>query len=298
MDRRREKHMAGKILIIGATGAVGRELLARLETSGEEVLAASRHPAGAASEVQTRARFVTFDLERPETFAPALDGVDRVFLIARPGDEHADRLALPLIDEMKRRGVRHVVNLSAMGAELRSGFALRKVELYLEDSGIGFTHLRPNWFMQVFSSGTLLAGLRATGEIRIPAGHAKISYIDVRDIASVAALALTEPGHRGKAYTLTGDEALDTTEVAQLLSHAAQRPLRYVPLSEDEARSTLRAAGFPDEWVERLIQFYRFVREGFCAPVSPDVRTVLGRPARTFAAFAREHASLWAAPSV
>ncbi len=286
--------MAGRILIIGATGGVGRELLARLETSGEEVRAATRNPSGAASGIRTAARFIEFDFERPETFAPALDGVDRVFLIARPGDEHADRVALPLIDEMKRQGVRHVVNLSAMGAELRSGFALRKVEVYLEDSGLGFTHLRPNWFMQVFSGGPLFEGLRTTGELRLPAANAKISYIDLRDIASVAALALTRPGHIGKAYTLTGDEALSHDEVAHALTQAARRPIRYTAIGEDEARSVIRAAGLSPERAERLIQFYRFVREGFCSPVSADVRTVLGRPALTFTQFAREHAPVWA----
>jgi uncharacterized protein YbjT (DUF2867 family) len=282
-----------KTLIIGATGGVGRELLAQLEASGEEVLAATRNPVGAAAGARTSARFIEFDFERPETFAPALEGVERVFLIARPGDEHADSVARPLIDEMKRRRVRHVVNLSAMGAELRSDFSLRKVELYLEDSGLGFTHLRPNWFMQIFSGGPLLAGLRATGELRIPAARAKISYIDVRDIAAVAARALTVPGHLGKAYTLTGDEALDCDEVTGLFSRAAGRTIRYVPLGEEETRTTLRTAGLSPERVERLIQFYRLVRDGYCAPVSPDVRAVLGRPARTLARFAREHASLW-----
>src|SRR5206468_7994434 len=131
--------MAGRVLVIGATGTVGSRLVTQLDQRGEKVRAATREPAAARRHSGGTAELVEFDFERPETFAPALDGADRVFLIARPGDEQADRVAVPLIDEMKRQGVRHVVNLTAMGVEMLDGMALRKVERYLEDSGIGFT---------------------------------------------------------------------------------------------------------------------------------------------------------------
>src|SRR3989441_4126768 len=196
--------MAGEILVIGATGSVGSELVTQLVRRSERVRAATRNAEEAKRGLDNAIELVEFDLERPETFAVALDGVDRVFLIARPGDDHADRVAFPLIDEMKRREVRHVVDLSAMGVETRDDIALRKVERYLEDSGIGFTHLRPNFFMQIFSAGPLLMDIRSTDAIHIPAADAKLSYIDLRDIAAVAAVALTERGHVGKAYTLTG----------------------------------------------------------------------------------------------
>lgn len=285
--------MAGKILVLGATGTVGSELVARLEERGERVRAATRNPSEAARTESGSTEYVRFDLEQPETFGPALDGVDRVFLIARPGDEQADRVALPLIAELRRRGVRRVVNLSALGAETRDDFSLRKVERALEDSGIAFTHLRPNFFMQVFSSGPLFAGLRATGELRIPAGLAAISYIDARDIAAVAAVALTSPGHEGKAYALTGDRALDHDEVAAVIAEAAGRPVRYVPLDEDAARAALLAAGLSSERVERLIGFYRIVRDGRCALISPALRALLGRPAIPFPQFARDFARVW-----
>jgi hypothetical protein len=114
-----------------------------LQFDGEKVRAATREPEAARRGSNSAAEFVEFDFERPLTFAPALDRVDRVFLIARPGDEDPDRVASSLIDEMKRQGVRHV-NLSAMGIETRDGIGLRRPELYLGDSGSGFTHLRPN----------------------------------------------------------------------------------------------------------------------------------------------------------
>jgi uncharacterized protein YbjT (DUF2867 family) len=284
--------MPGQVLVIGATGSVGSELVTLLGRLGERVRAATREPASARSP-HSAVEFVEFDFERPQTFAATLAGVDRVFLIARPGDDHADQVAFPLIDEMKRGAVRHVVNLSAMGVESRDDFALRKIERYVEDSGIGFTHLRPNFFMQVFSSGPLLLDIRSTGAIHIPAAGAKLSYIDVRDIAAVAAATLTEQGHMGKAYTLTGGQALDHHEIARAISGATGKTIQYEAITEEAARRALEGAGLSPERVERLIGFYRLVRQGFCAPVSSDVQTVLDRPPISFAQFANDHASCW-----
>jgi uncharacterized protein YbjT (DUF2867 family) len=287
--------VTGRVLVLGATGTVGRSLVAELLEVGARVRAATRDPVrarargGFASEVEV----VPFDLERTATFDDALIGVDRVFLIARPGDDQADRLAFPLIAAMERRGVRHVVDLSAMGAEVRPSLALRRIEQRLEGSSLMWTHLRPNWFMQMFTSGTLLAAVRA-GAIRVPAALAKISWIDARDIASVAAVALvSQDAHAGKAHTLTGAQALDYAEVAALIADASGRPVRYEAIGEEEARRVLSEAGFPPLWVERLVGFYRLVREGLASLTSPAMRDLLGRPARTFAAFAHEHAATW-----
>jgi len=285
--------MSGRILVIGATGTVGSAVVGELVRAGADVRGATRDPAAAATRgLLPPGAWIPFDLERPETFPGALDGVARVFLVARPGDDTPERLALPLVAEMVRHGVRHVVDLSAMGAERREDFGLRKVERALEASGMGWTHLRPNWFMQVFTGGPLLADLRRTGAFHTPAGEARISYVDGRDIAAVAAAALTRPGHDGRAYTLTGPAALSGDEVAAALSAAAGRPLRYVALDEADARRALTAA-LGERWAERLVGFYRLVRAGACAPISPAVEEVLGRAPTAFADFAREHAAVW-----
>ena len=288
----KEVLVAGKILVIGATGTVGRELVTLLAGKGEEVRVASRHR-DLQPQIPTGNEAVVFDLENPDSFEPALNEIDRVFLIARPGDERADEVALPLIKKMQHLRIRHVVNLSAFGAETRANFALRKIEISLEDSGMGFTHLRPNWFMQIFSSASLLTDIRSTGAIHIPGGDAKISYIDARDIAAVAAEALTQRGHVGKAYTLTGAESLDFNEVAQSISRASGREVRYAEITEDAARAALEKTGFSAERVERLVGFYRLVRRGFCMPVSQDFSTVLGREPIRFSQFARDNASCW-----
>jgi uncharacterized protein YbjT (DUF2867 family) len=281
------------ILVVGATGAVGSELVSQLRHKGERVRGATRKPADASRRFGSAVECVEFDLERPETYATALTGVKRVFLIAPPGDDHSDRLAIPLIDEMKRQGVRHVVDLSAYGAETRDDFALRKIEKYLEASGMAFTHLRPNWFMQVFASGPLLVGIRSNAAIAIPTADAKISYIDVRDIAAVAAVALTANGHTDKAYTLTGPQSLNHNEIAHRISNAVGKAIRYVPISEEDARRGILSAGLSSERTERLLGFYRLVSAGVCAPVSLDVERVLGRPPIAFEQFAADYTPYW-----
>lgn len=289
--------MTNQHLVIGATGEVGGQVVKGLLSRGQGVRAATRHPVAVGPrgpDGPGALEHLAFDFERPETFPPALDGVDRVFLIARPGDDQPERVAMPLIDEMLRRGVRYVVNLTSMGTDLHEDFGLRRVERYLEASGLDFTHLRPNWFMQVFSGGPLHAAIRGTGAFHLPVGDARISYIDLRDIAAVAVTALTEPGHAGKAYTLTGGASLHHDDVARMLTEAVGCPIGYVDITEEQARSALESAGLSAERAERLIGFYRLVREGMCAPVSGDVEAVLGREPIPFRRFATDHVAAWA----
>ncbi len=270
-------------LVLGASGLVGGHVVHGLVARGCTVVRAGRRP---------REGWVRFDLTDPSTFGPALVGVDRVFLVARPGDDAPHEVAAPLIAAMARAGVAHVVNLSAMGAELRPEFGLRKVELLLEASGMAFTHLRPNWFMQVFTVPPLGPLLAATGQIALPAGDARLSFVDARDVADVAVAALLDPRLRGTGLTLTGPEALDHATAVREMARATGRSLRYHAQTEDEARAALSRA-FEPARVERLVGFYRLVRAGACAPVTSDVERATGRPARRFAPFCDEHRAAW-----
>lgn len=234
-----------------------------------------------------RPRWILLDLERPETFEPALDGVDRVFLMSRPGDEEAHRFADPFIAAMTLFDVSHVVHLSAMGTEERPDFSLRKVELRLEASGIPFTHLRPNFFMQAYTTGSLGRAVAQTGQIALPAADAKLSLIDAHDVAACAAAVFRDPAsHTDRANTLTGPRPLDHHEIALHLSEAAGRTIRYAPIDDDTMRAALHSAGFPEDRIARLLEMYRLVRAGACEPVHPDAETLLGRQATDFAQFA------------
>ncbi len=285
--------MSGTILVTGATGRTGSELVKLLVAQGIPVRAATRTPEMAAARWGGTVGAVAFDFDRPETFAPAVQGVEKLFLIARPADNHSDQAAIPLVDEARKQGVTHIVNLTAMGAEQDETFALRVLERYIEASGIAFTHLRPNWFMQNFDSGPMLADIKATGALHLPAADAKLSFIDVRDIAAVAFEALTNPAHLHKAYTLTGGEALTHEEIMAAISKAAGKTLSYIPLSEETACGALAKAGIPEERIERWRMFYRKVRAGLCAPVTPDVEMILGRSPITFDKYTCDYAAAW-----
>lgn len=281
------------ILVVGATGKTGREVVTLLVRRGEHVRSATRSPASAPCWLCDTTEVAEFDFERPETFSGAVAGVDRIFLMARPGDNHSDLVAIPLVDAAKKSGVRRIVNLTAMGVEQDESFMLRKLERYVEDSGISFTHVRPNWFMQNFNSGPMLADIRATGALHLPAADATLSFIDVRDIAEVSVAALTDPRHDGRAYTLTGGEALTHQQVMEKISRAAGRTLSYVPLSEEAACARLAGLGVEEGLIERWREFYRKIRAGACSPISPDVEQVLGHAPRTFDRYVIDYTESW-----
>ena len=281
--------MSEKILVICATGKVGTELVKLLNNNGVLVKAATRNPSVASSILPGPVEVTEFDFEKPETFANALDGVDKVFLMARPGDNNSDKVAIPFIEEAKKKGIKHIVDLTAIIVI----FMLRILEKYVENSGIPYTHLRPNWFMQNFNSGPMLKDIQATGALHLPASNAKISFIDVRDIAAVGAAVLTGGNHFGKAYTLTGGEAIDHFEAADILSSAAKKKVSYIPISDDTARTILINAGIENDQIERWSNFFGIVRKGFCAPVSDDVETIIGRPPITFGKYAADYAAYW-----
>ncbi len=285
--------MSKTILIIGATGRVGSELVKLLTQNGKSVRAATRNPSTVSSRFQNAVDLVEFDYERPQTFTPALVGVEKLFLTVRPGDNHSDKAAMPLIDAAKKIKVQRIVDLTAMGIEQDDTFMLRILEKYIEASGISYTHLRPNWFMQNLNSGPMFADIKATGALHLPAADARISFIHVRDIAAAGFAALTQTNHAGRAYTLTGKESLDYIQVVEKLSRVAGKDITYVPISEDIAREALVKGGIPIDLIERWIDFYRKVRQGLCSPVSTDIESLLGRSPILFDQYAKEYAASW-----
>ncbi|HRV96460.1 MAG TPA: NAD(P)H-binding protein, partial [Anaerolineae bacterium] len=178
--------MSHKILVLGATGNVGSALVKFLVEKGEQVKAATRHPADYPPTGNVEP--VALDFERPDTYASALVGVDRVFAITKTADIHADKTLNPLIDQAKAAGVAHIILMTAMGVDQApEDVPIRRVELHLINSGVDYTILRPNWFMQNFSPGFLLPMIQQGGTFYLAADDTKTSLIDARDIAAVAA---------------------------------------------------------------------------------------------------------------
>lgn len=274
------------ILVTGATGKVGSALVERLEAAGGRFRVAARSPEKAAGK-----QAVLFDFDRPETFPSALAGIEKLFLLTSGGTQRETAA----VAAAKKAGVERIVKLSVWGAE-EDAFALgrlhRAVERDIEASGLDWTFLRPNSFMQNFST-SLAPTIKSQGAF-YPYGHsARISVIDARDIGAVAAKALTEEGHSGKAYKLSGPESLTNQEMAEKLSRAIGRTVRFVDLPDDEYEKALVAAGVPAPYAAALVDLSRYYTTGAGAAVTPDFERVAGRRPISFDQFARDHARVW-----
>ncbi len=280
------------ILVTGVTGNVGKEVINQLIEKGQPVKAAARNLTKAAAAGLRETEIVLFDYDRPETFESALVGVGRLFIIPPPVNPRQHELIIPLIDMAVQTGVKHIVNLSTMSADNNETLPLRIAEKYIENSGIAYTLLRPNFFMQN-CNGFMLEGIKAQGGIYLPADGAKTSFIDIRDIATVSVAALTTENHLNKVYTLTGGKALDHYEMAKILSDVTGKDIQYFPMSDEDTRGALKSAGWTDESIEMFIDLYRSVKQGDTEYVSPDVANILGREPITFEQYAHDYAESW-----
>lgn len=276
------------IIVTGASGSLGRAAVAALTARGFSVRAASRHPQPA---TDPTVQAVHFDYEDPSTYPPALEGADGVLLIAPPLDVESPAKLNPFIDRAKALGVGHVVLNSALGADADENAPLRRIERHLMASGVGYTILRPNFFMENFTTG-FLAPMVRQGEIFLAAADAKTSFISTLDIAAVVAEAFAS-GHHGRAYNLTGPEALDHAEAARLISQASGRTIVYHAISEEEMIRGAMQNGLPESAARFMGLLYNVVRNGWAAGVTDDVRQVTGRPPLSFEEFARQSTDAW-----
>jgi uncharacterized protein YbjT (DUF2867 family) len=281
------------ILITGATGTVGREVVGGLQRIGAAgVRALVRDPARAAFVREAGFETVEGDFDRPETLDSALEGV-AVALLLTPPSPRTFELNRDFIEAAKRAGVRRVVKLSAVGADESAPEGFGKwhgqSEEFLKASGLGWTILRPNFFMQnILGQAQTVA---TQGVIYQPGGNARASLIDARDIGAVAARTLADEGHEGKTYTLTGPEGLSYTDVAAKLSDATGRKVSYVPVTPEQFREGALAQGLPEWLVSALERLNELFASGEAEAVTDDVRRVGGREPKTFDEFARDHAA-------
>lgn len=275
-----------EFLVLGASGLVGRHVAELLEQDGFAVRCATRYPG--------RSNDVFLDLLDTRTFGAALRGVDTVMLLSRPGDEDAHVHAAPFVRAMSRAGVRRVVVLSAIGAQLRPRFSLRKVEVIVEQSGLQWTHVRPNFFMQAFARPPIAMEIATRGTLSLPLADSAIAYVDARDVAAVLHRALVDQTLSGQAITVSGTEALDHAQLAQSISMAVGRRVSYVPIDEESARAAMASRGLGLRRIHRVMAFHRLVREGFCSEPDDHVAHLLGRALRTWREFVIEHRPVWA----
>ncbi len=278
-----------RILITGPTGNVGLPLLRALHGHpGVELLAAVRDPARAAQALQPfpLAQPVPFDFTSPATYAPALAQCDRLFLLRPP--QVASALG-PLIQAAKRAGVQHIVFLSVQGTERNPLLPHRRTEKLLEKSGIPYTFLRPAYFMQNFL-GPLHADLVERRRIFLPAGRARFTLIDTRDIARAAARILLDPApHAGRAYALTAQSKLTFPQMAAELSASLETPIRYISPTPWRFYRAKRREELPRPFILVMLLLHFLPRFTPEPPVTGDVRLLTGQPPAEFPAFIAHH---------
>ena len=226
-------------------------------------------------------------------FAPALDGVGRVFLMRPPKMSDAREMQ-PFVEAMCEAGVEHVVFMSVQGAGTNPFVPHHGIESLLKKSGLSWTFLRPSFFMQNLST-THVADIRERDEIYVPAGGGRTNFIDAADIAEAAAVCLTTPGHEGKAYEITGSEALTYEQVARILSTACGRTISYPRPSARRFRARMRHAGHRDEFISVMVRIYTVARLGMAAGTTGDFEKLVGRVPNTVAEWARSNAECFAA---
>ena len=277
------------ILVTGASGKLGKAVVEALVEKGFNVRAASRKTTRL--KWTERVRPVLFDYEDQTMHRAALDTVTKVFLIAPPLDSRAPAKLAPFIDRASKSGVEHVVFTSAMTADSDENNPLRMIEHHLMDSGLDYTILRPNFFMENFSSGWI-APMIAAGSIGVPAAEAPTSFISVEDIARVAAACFQEKRY-GEECDLTGPDALTYGEAARMISDACGRTVGYVPIPEAAMVEQARKQGTPESAILYMARLFEEVRRGHMAYTTDVVRDVTGRPPVSFGEFARKNAEAW-----
>jgi uncharacterized protein YbjT (DUF2867 family) len=283
-----DTYMHAETLVTGATGNVGRPLVALLRAAGMVVRPASRHPCTPDG--------VVFDFRDPATWQAAFDRVESMFLVRPPDIARVSRDLVPSLEFARARGLRHVVLLSVQGAGRVPVLPHAAAERWLRASGLSWTFVRPSYFDQNLS-GVFAPDIRDRDEIVVPAGGSRTAFVDAHDVAAVAAAALLNPrAHTGRAWTPTGP-ALTYGEIAALLSTELGRPIRYRRVGalafDRHARTVL---GLPAPMAAVTTVLHTTARMGLAGFETDDVLTVTGQAPTTFAAFAHRERAIWARP--
>ncbi|API94080.1 MULTISPECIES: SDR family oxidoreductase [unclassified Virgibacillus] len=278
-----------KVLVTGASGNVGRYVAHELLQMGEQVVAAGTDIEKLHDLFEDEAEQVILDFTDSMTYKKALHDVDRVFLM-RPPHLGKPKDLFPFIDAMKQNHIRFVSFLSLMGVEKNSLPPHHKIEKYIESAGVPYGHIRPGFFMQNIS-GVHAAEIKERNQIFIPAGRSKTSFIDAEDIGLAVATILHEPDkYQNTAYTITGPEALDYYQIADILTKVTGRRIIYTKPGFLRYRNYyVKKRGLHKAYVNVTVALYFMTRLGTAKEVTIDFIKLTGKQPRSFEAFARKH---------
>jgi uncharacterized protein YbjT (DUF2867 family) len=299
IKRRSDNNEAGTILVTGATGNIGSELLKQLspvEDRNIRVRAAVRSINNAVWVKAQGVQLVEMDYTKPETLSKAFEGIDKLFLNT-PYQPDMVELTYNLVAEAKKAGtIKHIIKLSAMGADAEPGITVfrlhRQAEKTIEESGIPSTFLRPSGFMQNFVN-VFGNSIRSHDAFYAPVGDGKISFVDVRDVAAVAVKVLIDDQydrHNCKAYNITGSDAFSYGEAAEILSKEIRKKISYVNITQDDARKGMKDIGMDDWFINSLIELYAIEKTGYLSSISPVFEELIRKKPISFSQFAKDYA--------
>jgi uncharacterized protein YbjT (DUF2867 family) len=291
--------MSETILVTGATGTVGGEVVRQLASTDSTVnIKAAGHSLQELEKniEDDRIKSTQIDFNEPETLRDALKSTDKVFLLT-PFQSDMLQYSSNMLEEIKNaRDIKHIVKLSVMGAEFEPGGRLHlQAEKMIVGSGIPYTFLRPNAFMQNFVNFYSHI-IKEKGILSVPAGDGKVSFVDVRDIAAVAVQVLignNDGKYNSKTYDITGPEAISYNDAVNILSEQVGKKISYVDVSKDDAIKAMKDIGL-DEWlIDIILEGYNNLRKGYFSPVTTVVKEITGRKPNSFNEFAKEHAEVF-----
>ena len=281
----------GKILVTGANGNVSSALITNLVDKGASVRGLVRDESKGQSLKDSGVEIAIGNLNDQDSIEKALEGIEKVFLLT-PVAEDAPQLAKNVISAAVKQGSPYIVRVSAVGAASdapsRNSRAHAETEADLKNSGLPYTILKPHFFMQNMMMAA--ESIASEGKIYMPFKDGKLGMIDIRDVADVSAVILTEEGHEGKTYTPSGPKSISMTEVAAAFSSALDKEVNYIDVPMEAADESLSGMGFPEWNKNAYLEYFKAYSEGWGDYTSSDVEDITGNPARSIETFAKDFA--------
>jgi uncharacterized protein YbjT (DUF2867 family) len=281
-------HMASKILVTG--GIIGDQVVSYLMAKRVPVRVTVRKKKANPAWDRAQVEQVEMDFSKPDTLLSAFEGVEKYFSVS-PLVENLVEVGIQAILAAKAAGVKHIVRSSGLGAGANAAITLGRwhgaVEKAVVECGVPWTILQPTSFMQNY---LMHAGsIQTQGAFYAPLGDGKASLLDVRDLGEVAGIVLTSSGHQGKRYALTGGEAVSCADIARIASEVLGKPVRYVAVSDEAARTAMKSQGMPYWLIDCLMELNGITKAGYVAGVSPDTEAILGRKPTSFRKFMQDY---------
>lgn len=279
------------ITVFGATGTIGAPLLDALRAKGENLRAVTHDPDKCAGLKAQGYEAALADFDDPDALRRACEGADKVFLVT-PASAGMRQWKANVIDAAQGAGVGHMAMCTGLGASpkarLTFGIWHSETQELLKQSGMDWTLIQPTYFMQniLWQADTI-----ASANVYLDDLGGPVSWVDARDIADVAAESLTGQGHAGKAYGLTGAEALDGEQIAALLGKVTGREIAVQAVSADQSRAAMEASGLDGPVAAAMVELAGLAPKGYLGGIEPTINNVLARPARQFADFLQENAA-------